>query len=190
MTECTSPESASTPMCAFIPKCHWLPFLVWCISGSRSPSLFLVELGAAMMVASTMVPVLSIRPCWASPALMAASTCGASWCFSSRWRKRRMVVSSGMRAAPSRPAKRRYSGRSCSSSSMAGSLRFHHSCKQWMRSMVSMGNGGRPPRAWCGPLANGAMRATSVAQGTTWFISSRKTSLRVFLGSGSRPRVY
>jgi len=23
---CTSPESRSTPMCAFMPKCHWLPF--------------------------------------------------------------------------------------------------------------------------------------------------------------------
>ena len=44
---CTRPEPASTPMCAFIPKCHWLPFLVWCISGSRSRRAFLVELGAA-----------------------------------------------------------------------------------------------------------------------------------------------
>jgi hypothetical protein len=44
-------------MCAFMPKCHWLPFFVWCISGSRSPVLFLVELGAAMSVASTTVPV-------------------------------------------------------------------------------------------------------------------------------------
>ena len=24
----TRPESSSTPMCAFIPKCHWLPFFV------------------------------------------------------------------------------------------------------------------------------------------------------------------
>ena len=39
-----------------IPKCHWIPFLVWCISGSRVLTSFLVELGAAMMVASTMVP--------------------------------------------------------------------------------------------------------------------------------------
>jgi len=31
-----SPESASTPMCTFMPKCHWLPFFVWCILGSRS----------------------------------------------------------------------------------------------------------------------------------------------------------
>ena len=31
-----------------MPKCHWLPFLVWCISGSRALSWFLVELGAAI----------------------------------------------------------------------------------------------------------------------------------------------
>jgi hypothetical protein len=61
-TVCTKPESASTPMCAFMPKCHWLPFLVWCISGSRSPLLFLVELGAAISVASTTVPLLSSNP--------------------------------------------------------------------------------------------------------------------------------
>jgi len=39
-----------------------VPFLVWCISGSRWPSAFLVELGAAMIVASTMLPRLSSRP--------------------------------------------------------------------------------------------------------------------------------
>ena len=33
---CIMLEPASTPMCAFIPKYHWLPFLVWCISGSRA----------------------------------------------------------------------------------------------------------------------------------------------------------
>src|SRR5262249_46616866 len=36
----------STPICAFIPKYHWFPFLVWCISGSRALSAFLVEDGA------------------------------------------------------------------------------------------------------------------------------------------------
>src|SRR3954470_7343036 len=56
LTVCTRPEATSTPICAFIPKCHWLPFLVWCISGSRLFCLFLVEGGAAMMVASTIVP--------------------------------------------------------------------------------------------------------------------------------------
>jgi hypothetical protein len=33
-------------MCAFSPKYHWLPFLVWCISGSRLPLAFFVEEGA------------------------------------------------------------------------------------------------------------------------------------------------
>lgn len=77
-------------------------------NGSRALSLFLVELGAAMIVASTTVPVRSIRPCSARWALMVASTCDARACRSKRWRKRRIVVSSGMRAAPSSPAKRRY----------------------------------------------------------------------------------
>ena len=36
---------------------------------------------------------------------------------------------------------------------------------------------------------DGWIKATSWPHGTTWFISSRKTSLRVFLGSGSRPSV-
>src|SRR3954451_661188 len=35
-TVCTKPEATSTPKCAFMPKYHWLPFLVWCISGSRA----------------------------------------------------------------------------------------------------------------------------------------------------------
>jgi hypothetical protein len=38
------------------------PFLLWRISGSRALSAFLVELGAPMMVASTMVPVLILKP--------------------------------------------------------------------------------------------------------------------------------
>ncbi len=50
----------SVPTCSFIPKCHWFPFFVRCISGSRS--LFLVDDGAEMMVASTMVPFLSSPP--------------------------------------------------------------------------------------------------------------------------------
>src|SRR5690554_4929803 len=49
-------------MCIFMPKCHSLPFLVWCISGSRLLVLFLVELGAEIMVASAMLPSRSIRP--------------------------------------------------------------------------------------------------------------------------------
>jgi hypothetical protein len=57
-----------------MPKCHWLPFFVWCISGSRSPVLFLVELSAAIRVASTMVPWRIKSPRSARWALMASST--------------------------------------------------------------------------------------------------------------------
>jgi hypothetical protein len=42
VTLCTSPDCASTPMGAFIPKDHGWPFLVWGISGSRSLLAFLV----------------------------------------------------------------------------------------------------------------------------------------------------
>src|SRR6202789_890633 len=59
---CTVPSFASTPMCAFRPKYHWLPFLVWRISGSRLPASFLVEEGAWMIVASTIVPDWILMP--------------------------------------------------------------------------------------------------------------------------------
>src|SRR5262252_8415047 len=52
----------STPKCAFIPKYHWFPFFVWCISGSRAFSAFFVEDGALMIVASTIVPVATFSP--------------------------------------------------------------------------------------------------------------------------------
>ena len=45
-----------------LPKYHWLPFLVGCISGPRNPLSILVELGAEMIAASTMLPSRSIRP--------------------------------------------------------------------------------------------------------------------------------
>ena len=61
-TLCTSQECMSTPMWAFMPKYHWLPFLVWCISGSRSPWAYFVELGAAIFVASTTAPFFSVSP--------------------------------------------------------------------------------------------------------------------------------
>ena len=40
-------------------ECHWFPFLKSTarISGSRSPARFLVDDGASMMLASTMVPI-------------------------------------------------------------------------------------------------------------------------------------
>jgi hypothetical protein len=52
---CTRP-CVSVPSWTFIPKYQVLPFFVWRISGSRVPRRFFVELGAEMMVASTIVP--------------------------------------------------------------------------------------------------------------------------------------
>ena len=61
-TVCTSPESASVPMCTFMPKYHCLPFLVWCICGSRVFLAFFVDEGALMIVASTIVPLPTNSP--------------------------------------------------------------------------------------------------------------------------------
>ena len=63
-------------MWAFMPKCHWLPFFAWCISGSRSPLAFLVELGAAISVASTTVLARSVRPLSRSKSLTTPSSLG------------------------------------------------------------------------------------------------------------------
>src|ERR1019366_9260767 len=71
-TVCTSWLSRSAPMCAFIPKYHCWPLRVWCISGSRCFSLFLVEGGAAISVASAKVPSRSSRPRAVRSVLMAA----------------------------------------------------------------------------------------------------------------------
>ena len=113
-------------MCAFIPKCHWLPFLLECISGSRLPCLFFVELGAAVSVASTALPSLSIKPWLLSNALTVARRASASLCFSSRWRNRKTVLSSGMRPFASNWANSRYSGVSKKASSIARSDRLNH----------------------------------------------------------------
>ncbi len=52
-------------MWAFIPNYHWLPFLVWCISGSRVPVAFFVDDGTALIMASTIEPPHMIQP-WVS----------------------------------------------------------------------------------------------------------------------------
>jgi len=41
-------ESLFTPAWTCIPKCNYFLFLVWCISGSLLPTLFLVALGVAI----------------------------------------------------------------------------------------------------------------------------------------------
>ena len=77
-TVCTSPECVSTPMCAFMPKYQLLPFFVCRISGSRWPESFFVELGAAISVASTAVPVRSSSPLCCSKSLTTRSMSAAS----------------------------------------------------------------------------------------------------------------
>ena len=62
MVHQTGGGGGSVPMCSFIPKCHWFPFLVWCISGSRALLSFPVDDGTEMMVASTMLPFFSSTP--------------------------------------------------------------------------------------------------------------------------------
>src|ERR1044071_3068878 len=107
-TVCTSPEATSTPICAFMPKCHWLPFLAWCISGSRALFLFFVEGGAAMIVASTIVPWRINRPRSSSIAPISSNSTRVKSCSSSQWRKFSTVVASGYRhhrqVDPGKPA--------------------------------------------------------------------------------------
>lgn len=55
-TELIRPASLSTQMWTFIPKSRCFPSQVWCVPGSRSPALFLVEQGIAIKVAIMLVP--------------------------------------------------------------------------------------------------------------------------------------
>ena len=70
---CTSPWGL-VPICSFISKCRRFPFLVRCISGSRTLLSFLVDDGAEMMVASTILPSFSRSP----PARPGAPVSGGS----------------------------------------------------------------------------------------------------------------
>jgi hypothetical protein len=62
----------------FMPKYHCWPFLLCFISGSRSPLLFLVELGAAISVASTTERTLEHQPLALSRSLTVCRICAAS----------------------------------------------------------------------------------------------------------------
>ena len=92
---CTKPLPESTPMWHFIPNFHTFPFLVWYISGSRFFSAFLVELGAEIMVASTIVPPCMICPVASITRLIALKNTSPRWFSSSKWRNFRSVVASG-----------------------------------------------------------------------------------------------
>jgi hypothetical protein len=86
-------------MCGFIPKCHSWPVRPCFISGPRVAAAFF-ELGAAMIVASTIVPALSSSRCSGSSPAIASHIAVFKWCASSRCRNRRIVVSSGTTSSP------------------------------------------------------------------------------------------
>src|SRR3954467_336979 len=127
------------------PEVPLIALFVWCISGSRFFCLFLVEGGAAMMVASTIVPCRISRPRSPSIADTSANNACLSSCCSSQWRKFRIVVSSGTAATVrSMPAKPRKAWLSYSASSIAPSASPYHCCRKWIRSIRSRPIGGRP----------------------------------------------
>src|SRR5882757_8172020 len=84
-----------------MPKYHWLPFFEECICGSRLPASFLVDGEAAINVASTIVPPRSNAPRASRCSATASNTVFVSSCASSRCRKFKIVVSSGIGSRPS-----------------------------------------------------------------------------------------
>jgi len=143
--------------------------MVLCISGSRSSSLLLVQPGAAIVMASTMVSVLCFRPCSASHVLIAASTRGAPGASQAD----EMAETQG--AALIEHVRRAI--RACKPTVQRALTQFllsdwiaHvHSRRQWMRCMVSL-KAGDGRSGWYAPWANEPM-SDSAAQQATWFIS-------------------
>lgn len=86
-----------------MPDYHALPFLLWCLSGSRTLPSFFMEVGAAISVASTTVPAFNCNPLVCSSALTVARICSVSLWRSSRCLKRRMFDSLEKGYWPRRP---------------------------------------------------------------------------------------
>src|SRR3954452_11897887 len=113
------------------PEVPLVALLVWCISGSRALLLFLVEGGAAMIVASTIVPWRINRPRSSSIAPISSNSARVRSCSSSQCRKFSTVVASGTVATDrSMPAKPRNAWLSYSASSRASSASPYHCCKK------------------------------------------------------------
>ena len=92
-----------------------------------------VELGAAINVASTIVPSRIVMSRALQCVLMVSKTCAPRLCFSSSWRQLRMRVSSGIRSLiRSMPAKWRMVDTSIKASSVGGSLTEYHCCNRWI----------------------------------------------------------
>jgi hypothetical protein len=168
-------DFAGSPCSAFIPKCRWLPFLVWCICGSRSPLLFLVELGAAISVASMAAPFLSGSPLAASVLLTVASICRLSWCSSSGGE------SAGCSRDPECARYPRVLRSRGTAASRTGPLPWPSQTGQPLLQEMNAHHGlvrkRRRPVLATGEAA--AISAMSSRHGTTNSISSRNTALRV-----------
>ena len=95
-------------------------FLVFFISGSGDFAAFLVDGGAAIKVASTIVPCRNNKPRSVKTAVISSNNALLNSCFSSKCRNFRIVVSSGTRSKLRLiPANRGNSGVSQSASSIA-----------------------------------------------------------------------
>src|SRR3954452_4920878 len=98
---------------------------------SRLPASFLVDGEAAINVASTIVPPRSNAPRASRYPATASNTVFVSSCASSRCRKFKIVVSSGIGSRPSsRLQNARIDWISYSASSAPGSDRLYHCCRQ------------------------------------------------------------
>src|SRR5215470_4120920 len=82
------------------PEVPLVSFLGLMHLGIAGLSAFLVEDGALMMVASTIVPVATFRPFAARCRCTSSNNRRPRSCSSSRWRKRHTVVSSGTGSRP------------------------------------------------------------------------------------------
>lgn len=132
-------------MCSLISKCYWLPFLDRCMSGSRSPVWFVVDVGASRMVTSISVPSSTSTPASVSHALTSSTSCGsvhvASENSGSSW------WLCGLASHHQRIGLQ-IETISDIASSIAVSLRLYHCCIQWMRNIVIKGKGGGHYLSW------------------------------------------
>lgn len=104
-----------------------------------------VELGVAMIVASTLVSAVSNNRLSVSSVFTSSNICAVSGCSSSKWRKRRIVDSSGTVSSPSYTrAKQLIDSESYNISSASGLDSSDHCCRKWIRSILSSGSGRRP----------------------------------------------
>ena len=119
-TEWISRARLSTPPCAFMSKYYWLLLRVWCISGSRCCCRFFVELGALMIVASTMAPWLTLKPVPEDGAIPdRTAACTACCAPAGGWTCGLWFRQVGFRRSGRPPAKRRVEAESDSASSAA-----------------------------------------------------------------------